>query len=86
MPYPLGTKETDPNRMYLGDVFTVPISLGGLPGISMNLGFTEGGLPLSVQIAGPRYGDAKILGIANVLERMAGRPRPCEPRKLGEAV
>jgi aspartyl-tRNA(Asn)/glutamyl-tRNA(Gln) amidotransferase subunit A len=86
MPYPLGTKETDPNRMYLGDVFTVPISLGGLPGISMNLGFTDGGLPLSVQIAGPRYGDAKILGIANVLERMAGRPKPCEPRKLGEAV
>ena len=86
MPYTLGTKETDPNRMYLGDVFTVPISLGGLPGISMNLGFTEGGLPLSVQIAGPRYGDAKILGIANVLERMVGRPKPCEPRKLGEVA
>ncbi|MDR1965511.1 MAG: Asp-tRNA(Asn)/Glu-tRNA(Gln) amidotransferase subunit GatA [Synergistaceae bacterium] len=86
MPYPLGAKETDPNRMYLGDVFTVPISLGGLPGINLNMGFTGGGLPLSVQIAGPRYGDMQILGIASVLERMIGRPAPCEPRKLGEVA
>jgi aspartyl-tRNA(Asn)/glutamyl-tRNA(Gln) amidotransferase subunit A len=86
MPYPLGTKETDPNRMYLGDVFTVPISLGGLPGISLNMGFTDGGLPLSVQIAGPRYGDSKVLGIASVIERMIGRPPVCSPKRLGEAA
>ncbi|MDR1509714.1 MAG: Asp-tRNA(Asn)/Glu-tRNA(Gln) amidotransferase subunit GatA [Synergistaceae bacterium] len=86
MPYPLGTKETDPNRMYLGDVFTVPVSLGGLPGVSLNMGFTDGGLPLSVQIAGPRYGDSKVLGIASVLERMIGRPRVCDPKKLEEAA
>ncbi|MDR1136822.1 MAG: Asp-tRNA(Asn)/Glu-tRNA(Gln) amidotransferase subunit GatA [Synergistaceae bacterium] len=86
MPYLLGTKETDPNRMYLGDVFTVPISLGGLPGISLNMGFTGSGLPMSVQIAGPRYGDSKVLGIASVLERMLGRPSICVPRKLEEAA
>jgi aspartyl-tRNA(Asn)/glutamyl-tRNA(Gln) amidotransferase subunit A len=86
MPYPLGTKETDPNRMYLGDVFTVPISLGGLPGVSLNMGFTDGGLPLSVQIAGPRYGDSKVLGIASVIERMVGRPAVCSPEKIEEAA
>jgi aspartyl-tRNA(Asn)/glutamyl-tRNA(Gln) amidotransferase subunit A len=72
--------------MYLGDVFTVPISLGGLPGISLNMGFTDGGLPLSVQIAGPRYGDSKVLGIASVIERMVGRPSVCSPKKLEEAA
>jgi aspartyl-tRNA(Asn)/glutamyl-tRNA(Gln) amidotransferase subunit A len=72
--------------MYLGDVFTVPISLGGLPGLNLNMGFTDGGLPLSVQIVGPRYGDAKVLGIASVLERIIGRPKICDPKKLGEVA
>jgi aspartyl-tRNA(Asn)/glutamyl-tRNA(Gln) amidotransferase subunit A len=84
LPYLLGAKETDPNRMYLGDIFTVPISLGGLPGLNLSMGFNDAGLPLSVQIAGPRYGDSQVLGIAAVLERMAGRPMACEPRKIGE--
>jgi aspartyl-tRNA(Asn)/glutamyl-tRNA(Gln) amidotransferase subunit A len=86
LPYLLGTKETDPNRMYLGDVFTVPISLGGLPGLSLSMGFNNQGLPLSVQIAGPRYGDSKVLAVASVLEKFVGRPKPCEPRKLGEVA
>ncbi|MDR1651169.1 MAG: Asp-tRNA(Asn)/Glu-tRNA(Gln) amidotransferase subunit GatA [Synergistaceae bacterium] len=86
LPYLLGTKETDPNRMYLGDVFTVPISLGGLPGLNLSMGFNGDGLPLSVQIVGPRYGDSKVLGVASVLERMIGRPRVCDPRALGEVA
>jgi len=76
MPYKIGMKEEDPTRLYLGDIFTVPISLGGLPGISLNMGFTpNGGLPLSVQLVGPRYGDAELLGIAAVIERATGRPQ-----------
>ncbi|MDR3279959.1 MAG: Asp-tRNA(Asn)/Glu-tRNA(Gln) amidotransferase subunit GatA [Synergistaceae bacterium] len=86
LPYPLGTKETDPNRMYLGDVFTVPISLGGLPGLSLSMGFNSANLPLSVQIVGSRYGDSKVLGIAAALERLIGRPTVCDPRKLGEVA
>ena len=86
LPYILGTKETDPNRMYLGDVFTVPISLGGLPGLSLSMGRNAAGLPLSVQIAGPRYGDSKVLAVAAALEKIIGRPRPCEPKKLGEVA
>lgn len=86
MPYLLGAKETDPNRMYLGDIFTVPVSLGGLPGINLSMGLTEKGLPLSVQIVGPRYGDAELLGIASVLERAVGRPGAATPKKLGEVA
>ncbi|MDR1915347.1 MAG: Asp-tRNA(Asn)/Glu-tRNA(Gln) amidotransferase subunit GatA [Synergistaceae bacterium] len=85
MPYPLGTKETDPTRLYLGDIFTVPISLGGLPGINLCMGFTPESLPLSVQLVGPRYGDSDLLGIANIIERAVGRPDVATPRKLGEA-
>ena len=76
MPYKLGMKEEDPTRLYLGDIFTVPISLGGLPGISLNMGLTPSeGLPLSVQLVGPRYGDADLLGIASVIERAIGKPQ-----------
>ncbi|MDR1886176.1 MAG: aspartyl/glutamyl-tRNA amidotransferase subunit A, partial [Synergistaceae bacterium] len=81
MPYMLGMKEEDPTRMYLGDVFTVPISLGGLPGINLSMGFTDEGLPLSVQIVGPRYGDAALLGIASVIERIVGKPGVAAPQK-----
>jgi aspartyl-tRNA(Asn)/glutamyl-tRNA(Gln) amidotransferase subunit A len=84
MPYPMGTKETDPTRLYLGDIFTVPISLGGLPGINICMGFTPDDLPLSVQLVGPRYGDASLLGIAGVIERVVGRPGAAAPRKLEE--
>ena len=79
MPYMLGMKEEDPTRMYLGDVFTVPISLGGLPGINISMGLTGEGLPLSVQLVGQRYDDARLLGIASVIEKMAGRPSIATP-------
>jgi aspartyl-tRNA(Asn)/glutamyl-tRNA(Gln) amidotransferase subunit A len=79
LPYILGMKETDPNRLYLGDIFTVPISLGGLPGINLSMGLNGEGLPLSVQLVGQRYFDAELLGIASVLERIMGRPGVADP-------
>ncbi|MDR3332810.1 MAG: Asp-tRNA(Asn)/Glu-tRNA(Gln) amidotransferase subunit GatA [Synergistaceae bacterium] len=82
MPYLFGTKEEDPTRLYLGDVFTVPISLGGLPGISISMGLTSEGLPLSVQLVGQRYEDAKLIGIASVIERIVGKPGVATPKKI----
>jgi aspartyl-tRNA(Asn)/glutamyl-tRNA(Gln) amidotransferase subunit A len=79
LPYIIGMKETDPNRLYLGDIFTVPISLGGLPGINLSMGLNDEGLPLSVQIVGQRYFDAELLGIASVLERVIGKPGIATP-------
>ena len=79
LPYKIGMKETDPNRLYLGDIFTVPISLGGLPGINLSMGLNADGLPLSVQLVGQRYFDAELLGIASVLERVMGKPRVATP-------
>jgi len=82
MPYLFGTKEEDPTRLYLGDVFTVPISLGGLPGISISMGLTSEGLPLSVQLVGQRYEDAKLIGIASVIERIVGKPGVATPKRI----
>ena len=76
--YKRGLSETDPVRMYLGDVFTTIANLAGLPSISLNLGFTPEGLPTNVQLLAPRFGDAELLACASVIEKAAGSPEAVE--------
>ena len=56
--------ENDPVRMYMQDVFTVPASLAGLPALSAPCGFCQNGMPLGLQLIGPRMGEARILSVA----------------------
>ncbi len=72
--YKRGLGEKDPVRMYLGDVFTTIANLAGLPSISLNMGFTGGGLPTNIQLIAPRFGDAELLACASVMEQAAGAP------------
>jgi aspartyl-tRNA(Asn)/glutamyl-tRNA(Gln) amidotransferase subunit A len=70
----LGEKAEDPLAMYLGDLFTVPISLAGIPAISIPAGLAEpagGGprLPVGFQIAAPAFGEQKLLDTAHALEQ-----------------
>ena len=74
--YKRGLGEKDPVRMYLGDVFTTIANLAGLPSISLNMGFTDEGLPTNIQLLAPRFGDAELLACASVLEKAAGEPEP----------
>lgn len=74
LPYKKGLVEEDPVRIYLGDAFSSTPNLAGLPGISMNLGFTPDGLPANVQLVGPRFGDAALLALASIIENEAGSP------------
>lgn len=84
-PYKRGLVEEDPVRIYLGDAFTVVANLAGLPSISLNTGFTEEGLPVSVQLLGGRFGDAGLLSVASVIEKSAGRPHIAEfPEEVGK--
>jgi len=53
--------------MYLADVFVSPGAVAGIPGISVPAGNTKDGLPIGLQIMGPRLGESKILQVANVL-------------------
>jgi aspartyl-tRNA(Asn)/glutamyl-tRNA(Gln) amidotransferase subunit A len=64
-------KQDDPVAMYLNDVFTVPTSLAGLPGISVPAGLNKDGLPLGLQLIGRAFDESTILNVASVLEEAA---------------
>jgi aspartyl-tRNA(Asn)/glutamyl-tRNA(Gln) amidotransferase subunit A len=70
----LGEKTEDPLTMYLSDVFTVPASLAGLPAISVPSRLTQEGLPLGLQIMGPRFGEEAVLAAAAAFEKRAAFP------------
>ncbi len=70
----LGEKTADPLAMYLNDFFTVPMSLAGIPAISIPAGLAEpagGGpeLPVGFQIAAPAFGEQQLLDAAYALEQ-----------------
>ena len=64
--------EDDPVQMYLNDIFTVTVSLAGLPGSSVPAGLDAHGLPLGLQLIGKPWDEAGLLNHACVLERAAG--------------
>ena len=64
----LGESLSDPLQMYLGDVYTVPANLAGLPGLSMPCGFDSRGLPIGAQLTGPRFGEDVLLGAAHAFQ------------------
>jgi len=73
----LGEKTDDPLAMYLNDFFTVPMSLAGIPAISIPAGLAEpngGGpqLPVGFQIAAPAFAEQKLLDAAHALEGAIG--------------
>ncbi|MBN66091.1 MAG: Asp-tRNA(Asn)/Glu-tRNA(Gln) amidotransferase GatCAB subunit A [Rickettsiales bacterium] len=61
----------DPVTMYLNDVFTVPTSLAGLPGISVPVGLSGAGTPLGLQLIGRHFDEETVLRAADVLETAA---------------
>ena len=67
--FPLNEKQDDPIKMYLNDVFTVPASLAGIPGISIPYGYDKEGLPLGIQLLGKHYNEQQILNCAFALEK-----------------
>jgi aspartyl-tRNA(Asn)/glutamyl-tRNA(Gln) amidotransferase subunit A len=69
--FALGEKTDDPIAMYLNDVFTVPASLAGLPGISVPAGLDGAGLPLGLQLIGRPFDEETIVAGAAALEKAA---------------
>lgn len=66
--YDFGAK-ADPVSAYLGDLYTVPASLAGLPCMSMPCGIHTNGRPIGVQITCPRFAEARMLGIAHAWQQ-----------------
>ena len=69
--FELGEKTGDPLQMYLNDYCTVPMSLAGIPAISIPCGLSDG-LPVGLQIAGPAFSENRLLDAAHALERELG--------------
>ncbi len=69
--FELGAKTDDPLAMYLNDYCTVPMSLAGIPAISIPNGLSEG-LPTGFQLAGPAFSENRILDAAHALEGAIG--------------
>jgi aspartyl-tRNA(Asn)/glutamyl-tRNA(Gln) amidotransferase subunit A len=77
--FELGEKTSDPWAMYLSDYFTVPMSLAGIPAISIPCGLSaesdgvgRAGLPVGLQLAGPAFSENRLLDTAYALEQAIG--------------
>lgn len=66
--FAFGDKTDDPLAMYLCDVFTIPASMAGIPGLSLTCGF-KGDLPIALQILGPALGEGVCLRVAHAYEQ-----------------
>ncbi len=68
--FELGANTSDPLKMYMADMMTVPSSLAGLPAVSMPGEETETGLPVGVQFIAPMRRDDRVLSIAKIWEEL----------------
>jgi aspartyl-tRNA(Asn)/glutamyl-tRNA(Gln) amidotransferase subunit A len=63
--FELGARTEDPVQMYLGDVFTIPAPLAGLPALSVPCGFDRAGLPVGLQLTARHFSEGQLLGVAH---------------------
>ncbi len=69
LPFRLGEKISDPLQMYLSDIFTIPVNLAGLPGLSVPIKVSSSGLPIALQIIGPHFKDHLVLTLGRQVEK-----------------
>jgi aspartyl-tRNA(Asn)/glutamyl-tRNA(Gln) amidotransferase subunit A len=67
--FPIGEKADDPLAMYLADVCTLPISLAGVPGLTIPCGFSDG-LPVGLQLVGRPFDEATLLRVGDAYQRV----------------
>jgi aspartyl-tRNA(Asn)/glutamyl-tRNA(Gln) amidotransferase subunit A len=66
----LGAQDEDPVQAYLADIFTLPASLAGLPGMSVPAGFSAGGMPVGLQLIGNYFGEGALLHAAHAFQQV----------------
>ncbi|MEW9670356.1 Asp-tRNA(Asn)/Glu-tRNA(Gln) amidotransferase subunit GatA [Ammoniphilus sp. 3BR4] len=67
--FKIGEKTTDPLTMYLNDICTIPVSLAGIPAVSVPCGFAGNGMPVGLQIMGKHFDESTILRVAHAFEQ-----------------
>ena len=70
--YRIGEKTTDPLEMYLGDIYTVPVNIAGLPALSLSCGRDADGLPVGMQLTGPAFSEPALLQLGSAFESEEG--------------
>ena len=68
----LGEKSGDPVSMYAADLCTVTVNIAGLPGISVPCGASADGMPIGLQLIGPKWSEARLLSAAKAYETAVG--------------
>ncbi len=68
-PFKIGDRIHDPLQMYMADVFTVPVSLSGVPAMSIPCGFTPDNLPIGLQIIAPHFAEEVMFKVAFAYEQ-----------------
>ena len=58
--YKIGEKSGDSLQMYMGDVYSVPVNIAGLPALSLPCGVGEGGMPVGMQLIGPAFSESLL--------------------------
>ena len=66
----IGAKSNDPVAMYLEDIFTLGVSLAGLPGMSAPCGFDRDGMPVGLQIIGNYFDEGRMLALAHQYQQV----------------
>jgi aspartyl-tRNA(Asn)/glutamyl-tRNA(Gln) amidotransferase subunit A len=67
--FALGEKTQDPLAMYLGDIYTLPVNLAGIPALSTPMGFNAAGLPLGLQLSAPAFEEQRLISVAHAFEQ-----------------
>ena len=68
--FKIGEHVNDPLAMYLEDVFTLPASLAGVPGISFNVGFDKNNLPIGLQLIGSYFREDLLLQVTHAYQQV----------------
>jgi aspartyl-tRNA(Asn)/glutamyl-tRNA(Gln) amidotransferase subunit A len=72
-PFKIGEKTNEPLQMYLSDIFTIPLNLAGLPGISIPVNGRDNKLPVGFQLIGKPWHEADIIGLGMFYEKLGGK-------------
>ncbi|MBC3515732.1 Asp-tRNA(Asn)/Glu-tRNA(Gln) amidotransferase subunit GatA [Neobittarella massiliensis] len=70
--FKLGENVDDPVAMYKSDICTVTVNIAGLPALSMPCGKDAAGLPIGMQLIGPKFGEDKLLSAGHAYEKATG--------------
>jgi len=82
--WPLGAQSDDPVANYLADIFTLPASLAGLPGMSVPAGFGAGAMPVGLQLIGNYFAEGTLLHAAHAFQQATDWHARTPPKAPGD--